>query len=454
MKRSHEMDLTEGPLFGKILLFVLPLIASNILQLLFNAADTIVVGKFAGSLSLAAVGSTGQLVGLFINLFIGISSGANILIAQFYGSHDELQISRYVHCAMGLSVILGVFVCLLGIPLSESALKLMNTDSEVLPLAVVYLQIYFLGAPATLVYNFGAAILRAVGDTERPLRYLLISGAINVILNLVLVIVFQMDVAGVAIATIISQYVSAFLIVRCLIKPGTSYALHLRQIRLYADVVLRLLQVGLPSGVGGMFSNLSNLVTQSAVNSFGYVTMAANSAATNLDTFAFIAGNAVSQASITFIGQNYGAKRHDRIKRLFWVLSTTAVTVTLFVSTVLYLLGPQLLSLYVPAADPNREAIIGIGMTRLRIVGLSFFLCSLSGTLGGILRGFGKSWSLLILSMVFCTLRAAWVYTVFAAYPTLKVLYISEPIFWIAPIPIYLIILFRTYQRSKEVSKL
>ena len=275
MKRSHEIDMTSGPLLKKLLLFVLPLMASGVLQLLFNAADVIVVGKFAGSLALAAVGSTGSLVNLIVNLFIGTATASNVLVSRYYGSRDQKSLSRCVHCSMGLSLILGTVVCLLGFFLSGTILQWMDTDPQVLPLAALYLKIYFLGAPATMIYNFGAAILRAVGDTERPLRFLIISGVVNVVLNLITVVGLHMDVAGVAIATVVSQYVSAFLVVRCLIHTDGIYRLVIKNIRLYGDMVLQLLQIGIPAGLNSSMFSIANVLIQSSINSFGAVTMAA-----------------------------------------------------------------------------------------------------------------------------------------------------------------------------------
>ena len=273
MKRSHEIDMTNGPIFSKILIFSLPLMFTGILQLLFNAADVIVVGKFAGSLALAAVGSTGSLVNLLINVFIGVSTGVNVLAARFYGSRDNEQMFRCVHCSMALSGILGVFVGIWGYFLSSPMLSLMRTDPEVLPLAALYLRIYFLGIPATVVYNFGAAILRAVGDTDRPLRFLLISGVTNVLLNLLFVVGLKMSVAGVAIATAVSQYVAATLVVLCLIRSQGSYRLQLRSLRFFRDMLVWILQLGIPAGLQSTIFSISNVIIQSAINSFGYIAM-------------------------------------------------------------------------------------------------------------------------------------------------------------------------------------
>lgn len=452
MKRSHEIDMTTGPIFSKILMFVLPLMASGILQLLFNAADVIVVGKYAGSLALAAVGSNGPLINLFVNVFIGISTGANVLVARFYGSHDYSDLSRCVHCSIAISGILGIAVAILGFTLSAPMLQLMNTDPQVLPLASLYLKIYFLGIPATLVYNFGAAILRAVGDTERPLRFLMIAGVINVILNLILVIVFHMDVAGVGIATAVSQYVSAFMVVRCLMHSDGVYQLRIKDIRFYKDMILRIIQIGFPAGLQSSIFSLSNVLIQSSINSFGYITMAANSAAGNIDGFIYIAVNSVHHAGLSFTSQNYGACQYKRIKRIFFLCSATVFSIGLIMGSLFNLFASQLLSLYVSSTDPNHDALIATGILRLRIVGMSYCLCGLMDTFTGLLRGLGKSWTPLIISTLgACVFRVVWIYTIFAAFPSLNILYLSYPISWIITPIVQIIVLIYTYKRQCKV---
>ncbi len=432
MKQSHEIDMTNGPIFKKVFMFSLPLLLTGVLQLLFNAADVIVVGKFAGSLALAAVGSNGSLINLLVNLFIGISTGVNVLAARFYGGRDRKEMFRCVHCSMALSLVLGIFVGFLGFFLSTPMLRLMRADPEVLPLASLYLRIYFLGVPATVVYNFGAAILRAVGDTERPLQFLVISGAANVILNLISVIGLHLSVAGVAIATVVSQYIAAALVIKCLLHSEGSYRLELRKLRFFKDMLLWILQLGVPAGLQNSIFSISNVIIQSAINSFGYVTMAANSAAGNVDGFISIAINSVFHASLCFTSQNIGAKKYDRLGR---VLSSCIILVLLFsvtMSGLVYLFGPQLLSLYVSSADADRDAVIALGMIRLTYVGLPYFLCGLMEVASGTLRGMGKSWLPLIISTVgICVFRMIWIFTVFSAYPTLQILYLSYPISWI-----------------------
>ena len=445
--------MTEGPIFSKIVLFSLPLMLTGILQLLFNAADVIVVGKFAGSRSLAAVGSNGALINLLVNVFVGISTGANVLVANFFGQRDARGVERCVHCSMGLSAVMGVFVAVLGFFLSTPMLQMMNTDPDVLPLASLYLRIYFLGIPATVVYNFGAAILRAIGDTDRPLMFLLISGVINVILNLLLVIVFHLDVAGVAIATAVSQYVAAILVVLCLVHSEGSYRLKIREIRIHKDMLGLVVKIGIPAGLQSMIFSLSNITIQSAINSFGYVAMAGNSAASNLDGFIYIAMNSVYHAALCFTSQNLGARRVDRLGKIFRsCILLLVIAIGVGVTAIIYLLGPQLLSLYISGADADRDAVIAVGMTRLTYVGIPYVLCGLMEVGSGVLRGLGRSWLPLIISVMgACVLRIIWVYTIFAAFPTLEVLYLSYPVSWfVTPLAHFTALIFVHRKLKKE----
>lgn len=432
MKRSHEIDMTQGPVFSKVVLFSLPLMLTGILQLLFNAADVVVVGKFAGSTSLAAVGSTTSLINLLVNLFVGVSTGANVLVARYYGGNDRDALGRCVHCSVGLSIVLGLSVGVLGSLLSTPMLRLMNTDPAVLPLASLYLRIYFLGVPATVVYNFGAAILRAIGDTDRPLAFLFLSGIINVVLNLLLVIAFHLDVAGVAIATVVSQYTAALLVLLCLIRSEGDYSLNPKKIRFHRDMLLRIIQIGVPAGLQGTIFSVSNVIIQSAINSFGYVTMAGNSAAGNLDGFIYIAMNSVYHAALSFTSQNIGARKPERLGKIWGSCVGLVMCIGIVMTAIVYLLGPQLLSLYVSSTDPDRDAVIAVGMVRLTYVALPYSLCGLMEIGSGALRGLGKSWTPLIISTLgACVLRIIWIFTVFAAFPTLEILYISYLISWV-----------------------
>ena len=432
MSKKHEMDMTEGPILKKLIIFALPLMFSGILQLLFNAADIVVVGKFAGSLSLAAVGSTSSLISLIVNLFIGISTGANVLAARYFSSKENNNLSDCVHTAVTLSMILGVFVGFLGFFLSTPMLSLMNTDPEVLPLASLYLKIYFLGVPATVVYNFSAAILRAIGDTERPLKFLSIAGIINVILNLITVIGFHMGVAGVAIATTVSQYVAATLVITCLIHSEGAYRLFPKKLRIRKDMLLKTLTLGIPAGLQSTLFALANVSIQSSVNSFGAVVMAGNSAAANLEGFVYTAMNSLYHATLCFVSQNIGAKRYGRLNRIVATCAGIVTVVGLTLAALVYLFGPQLLGMYVSKTDPNRDGVIATAMIRISIVVLTYFLCGLMEVGCGAIRGLGKSWTSLVISLLgACAFRILWNVTVFAAIPTLECLYLAWPISWI-----------------------
>lgn len=432
MAKTHEIDMTNGSIFKKILLYSLPLIFSGILQLLFNAADVVVVGKFSGSLSLAAVGSTSSLVNLLVNTVIGISVGANVLVARYYGAGEQREISRCVHSAMSLSILLGVLAGLAGFFFATPLLEWMDTDPEVLPLASLYLKIYFLGTPATVIYNFGAAILRAVGDTDRPLQYLLLSGVANVILNLITVIVFHMDVVGVAIATVTSQLISAFLVVRCLMSTEGAYQLIPTKLRFHWDMVGRIAAIGLPAGLQSALFSLSNMLIQSAVNSFGYVTMAGDSAGKSLSDFPYIAMNAFYHASMSFTSQNYGARKFDRIRKVWSSCLILATVVGILLGAAFCIFSRELLSLYISKAEPQREAILAVGQVRLLYLGLTYFLCGIMETLNGAQRGLGRSWTPLIISTLgSCVLRIIWVEVVFGCFRSLEVLYLSYAASWL-----------------------
>lgn len=448
MSKTHEMDMTNGPILRKVALFSLPLMFSGILQLLFNAADIIVVGKFSGSLALAAVGSSSSLISLLVNVFIGISTGANVLAAKFFGSKNNCDLSRCVHTSIALSGVLGIFVCLLGISLSTPLLKMMNTDIEVLPLSSLYLKIYFLGIPATVVYNFSAAILRAIGDTDRPLRYLLVSGIVNVVLNLVTVVGFHMSVAGVAIATAVSQYVAAVLVVSCLVHSEGAYRLVPKKIKFHKDMLLEVLKLGIPAGLQSSLFSLANVIIQSSVNSFGAAVMAGNSAAANLEGFVYTAMNSLYHATLCFVSQNIGAKRYDRLKKVVasCVLLVTMIGIAL--TAVVYLFGPQLLSLYISSSDPNRDAVLEYGMLRIAFVCLPYFLCGLMEVGCGAMRGLGKSWTPLIVSTLgACGFRIVWISTAFSAVRTLECLYLSWPISWLLTLSAHFILFFFSYRK-------
>ena len=416
MKKRHSIDMCSGSIADKILLFALPLMASSLLQLLFNAADVVVVGRFAGKEALAAVGSNTSLINLLINLFVGLSVGTNVVVARDLGAGRHDNVSHSVHTAITLALSSGIVMMIFGVTMSRQLLEWMSSPTDVIDLASVYLRIYFLGLPANFAYNFGAAILRAQGDTQRPLYFLTFAGVVNVVLNLIFVIALQMDVAGVALATIISQYISAVLVLRCLMKEQGPLHLDLKRLGLKKQVVFRIVQVGLPAGFQGMVFSLSNVVIQSSLNSFDdAVLVAGSSAGSNIESFVYVTMNAFYQAAITFVGQNYGAAKCDRVDKVARQ------------GNLAYFFGAPLVGIYAPG-EPEvvRQALI-----RMSIICCPYFICGFMDTLVGVLRGLGSSMIPMAVSIVgACGLRLIWVATVFPLYRTPTCLYISYPITW------------------------
>lgn len=420
------MDMCSGPLFMKIVAFAIPLMLSGILQLLFNAADIIVVGRFAGSESLAAVGSTSALINLMVNVFLGLSIGANVLVAQFYGAQRMKDLEETVHTAILLAVFGGAALIFLGIFFAVPILVMMGTPEEVLPLSVLYIKIYFLGMPVTLVYNFGSAILRAVGDTRRPLYFLLFAGVINVILNLIFVIGFSMGVAGVALATVISQCVSAALIIQCLVRSDAPYGLRRDKLKISAEKVKMIVKVGLPAGIQGAIFSISNVLIQSSINSFGSVAMAGSTAAANIEGFVYTSMNAVYQTALSFTSQNYGARKFERITKTLLYCLGLVVVVGVALGDGAVLFGRKLLSIY--SSDPQ---VVEYAMMRLQIICGVYFICGMMDTMVGSLRGLGYSVVPMLVSLTgACALRVVWILTVFGMSRTLEVLYLSYPVSW------------------------
>lgn len=425
-KNKYEIDMCNGPLFGKILMFSIPVILSGILQLLFNAADIVVVGRFAGNQALAAVGSTSSLINLMTNLFIGLSVGANVLVARYYGAGQKKELSEMVHTAILTSLISGIILIFVGVILAEPALRLMDTPDDCIDQAILYIRIYFLGMPVTMLYNFGSAILRAVGDTKRPLYYLSAAGVINVILNLIFVIVFHMDVAGVAIATVISQAVSAALVIRCLMLTDSDYKLTLRELRIVKDKLVKMVQIGLPAGLQGSLFSISNVLIQSSVNSFGSIAMAGNAAAGNVEGFVYTAMNAMSQTAISFTGQNYGASKYRRIGKVAFQCLAIVIVIGLVMGNTVVLFADSLLGLYSTDAQ-----VIEYGILRLTMICIPYFLCGMMDAMVGVLRGLGHSVMPMLVSLTgACLFRVVWIYTVFQIYHTLECLYLSYTISW------------------------
>jgi putative MATE family efflux protein len=449
--KGYEIDMVNGPLLGKILLFYVPLMLSSVLQLLFNAADIIVVGQYAGANALGAVGATSSLINLLVNLFMGLSVGVNVLVANYYGAKRDKDLSEMVHTAVATSFVSGVILVVVGLVAAGPALTLMETPQDFLNQSVLYMRIYFLGMPFSMAYNFGSAVLRAVGDTRRPLYYLFTAGVINVILNLIFVIFFHMSVAGVASATVISQAVSAFLVIRCLLKADGVYRLELSKLHIYSDKLIRMIRIGLPAGVQGTLFSISNVLIQSSVNSFGAIAVAGNTAASNIEGFVYVAMNSFYQASISFTGQNYGAGKRVRVLKVAVICEVAVIAVGLVLGNAAYLFGDKLLLLY-----SNRPEVIAYGVRRLAVICVYYCLCGMMDVMVGVLRGMGHSLLPMFVSLTgACLFRIIWIMTIFRQIRTLECLYWSYPFSWAVTFAFHLlcfiIIFFRTRWKENEV---
>ncbi len=428
-QKKYEMDMCSGSILKKMLMFTLPLMLSSILQLLFNAADIVVVGRFAGDNSLAAVGSTTALINLLTNLFVGLSIGANVTAARNYGGKREDALSRTVHTAVTISIISGVILTVIGVVGTKEMLRLMSTPDEIIDLAADYLRIYFAGITATTIYNFGSALLRAIGDTKRPLYYLLAAGAVNVVLNLLFVIVFKMDVSGVALATIISESLSAFLVIRCLMRETGAIKLELKKLRVHKAELVSIIRIGLPAGFQGIVFALSNVVIQSSVNLFGNIVVAGNSAAANIEGFVYMAMNSFYQATLSFMSQNFGAGEYKRLNKILACGELCVVVVGLVLGNAAVLFGNQLLRIYTDSPE-----VIAAGMVRLHYISKVYFLCGIMDVLVGALRGIGYSVLPMVVSLLgACGLRLLWIATVFQIpqFHKVEVVYLSYAITWI-----------------------
>lgn len=452
-RKHHDLDMLNGPLFGKILLFALPIMAMNILQLLFNAADVIVVGQFAGNQALAAVGATGALINLIINLFMGLSAGTSVVVAQDAGAGDAREVSKSVHTSIAISIVSGLIVMVIGYLLCKPLLVMMGTPSDIIDLSQVYLNIYFLGLPGSMVYNFGAAILRAVGDSRRPMYYLVVTGVMNVFLNLFFVIVLHMNVAGVAWATIISQYAAVVLIMVCLMRSEGAIKFIPRQMRIDMNKLKTIVRIGLPAGLQGLLFSISNVLIQSSVNFFGSTMIAASTAAGNVEGLVGTTMNAYYNAAITFTGQNMGAKKYDRIDTIAKVNTVLIFATWILLGGAVTLLGRPLLSIFTP--DP---AVIDLGMQRMVVLMAAYFTCGFMNVFPGITRGMGYSVSPMLCTLVgVCILRIVWLQTVFAWVPTVTMLFACYPVTWglsgIGQVGIYLYARKRIRKRDAEPGK-
>ncbi len=423
----RDMDMCSGSLFPKILLFALPVMLSNVLQIVYNAADGIVVGKFEGDLAFAAVSSNGALINLITSLVMGLAVGANSVAACLYGAGDKDGVHRAVHTSMLLSVIGGILIGVFGYIFCEPLLRLMQTPENLLPLSEIYMKVTFVGLPAVAVLNFGSAILRAVGDTSHPMIYLIISGLLNVVLNIFFVGAVHMGVAGVAVATIISQMVAAFLTVRRLMRAGDCFKLSLRDLKIHKNELIRIARIGIPAGIQSSAFSLSNVFIQSSINTLGDAAVAGGSAASNINNFIYMAQNAFYHASISFCAQNFGAQKPKRVLRSLLYCTLSVTVVGLSVGIVAYIFGRDLLHIFV-----TEEISVAYGREIMQITTIWYFLCGVMEVGSGALRGINRSMISTIGSLVgSCLMRIVWIMTIFAAHRTLFVLYISYPVSWL-----------------------
>lgn len=423
---SYRMDMTEGPLTTKIIKFTIPVMLSGILQLLFNTADVIVVGRFTGKTALAAVGSTGSLINLLVSLFMGLSIGTNVLVARYQGAKDDKSVSETVHTSIALGIVGGLILLIIGVVATRPLLEMMATPEDVIDQSTLYMRILFFGMPLNLILNFGAAILRAIGDTKRPLYYLTIAGVINLFLNIFLVTVFSLGVAGVAIATVISEGVSCGLILLCLKHETGAIRLYFNRIKINPSKCIDIMKIGLPAGLQGCIFSISNVLIQSSVNSFGSTVMAGNTAASNIEGFVYVSMNSLHQTCISFTSQNFGAGKFKRIKKVLINCLVIVAITGLVLGNSAYFFGKYLLSAY-----NNETEVISYGLIRLSIISTMYFLCGLMDVMVGAMRGIGYSILPMIVSLVgACGLRIVWIYTVFAKFRTLDILFISYPVTW------------------------
>lgn len=446
---KRDFNMLQGPLLGNIILYTIPIILTGLLQLLFNAADLIVVGRFCGSISVAAVGASGSITNLIVNFFIGLSVGTGVAVAHAIGAGNEKEIHRAVHTAIPTALLSGLIVTVIGMVFCGKFLQMMNTPENVLPLSTIYMRIYFAGAIFMMVYNFCASILRAAGDTKSPLIFLTIAGVINVILNVIFVTILDMNVAGVALATTISQGVSAALVLIALMRRKDACKLSLTKMRFYKPQLMKIVRIGLPAGIQSSLFSISNVIIQSSINSFGDVLMSGNAAAANIEGFIFVILNAFHQTALNFIGQNVGANQYKRAKKVLWICLGSVLSVGIVVTSVMYLLGPSLLSIYIP---DSAEAIKW-GMVRLSCLCIPYCLCGMMDVSTGALRGMGTSVAPMIISILgVCGIRIGWIYTIFQIpqFHTPQCLYYSYAVSWTVTFLIQLGAFFIVYRKNQH----
>ncbi len=441
--------MLQGPLLKNIILYTIPIILTSLLQLLFNAADLVIVGRFCGSVCVAAVGATGAITNLIVNLFVGLSVGSGVTVAHAMGGQQEEAAHRTVHTTLPLALVSGVVLTVLGVALSRPLLQLMGTPDDVLPLSVKYMQLYFCGMTFSMVYNFCASILRAAGDTRGPLVYLTIAGAVNVVLNVIFVTLFGMDVDGVALATVISQAVSAVLVVRAMMRRADSCHLDLKKLRFYKAQLLKIIRIGLPAGIQGSMFSISNVLIQSSINSFGSVFMSGNASAGNIEGFVYVIMNAFHQTAVNFIGQNMGARKYSRIRMILWICLSCVLVSGLATGVLAYAFAPQLLSIYI---TDSQEAIQA-GVLRMTYVCLPYCLCGLMDVASGALRGLGASLEPMLVTVLgVCGFRILWIYTIFQIpeYHTPQCLFLSYPISWIITYAVLLLAFLRVFKKQMQ----
>ena len=444
--------MLEGPLFPNIVRFAIPVILTSVLQLLFNAADLIVVGRFCGSVSVAAVGATGAITNLMINFFIGLSIGVGVTVAHGLGSHEDNVVHCTVHTALPTALLSGAFLTVVGVSCSETFLTMMGTPENVLPLSAVYMRIIFCGITFNMVYNFCAAILRAAGDTKSPLIFLLFAGTLNVILNVVFVTQFHMNVAGVALATIITQGLSSVLVVVALMRRTDACRLYLRKIRFHKAQLEKILRIGLPAGIQSALFSISNVLIQSSVNSFGDVFMSGSAASSNIEGFVYVCLNAFQQSAVNFAGQNAGARQYRRVRQTLWICLGCVTVVGLVLGSLAYMFGPTLLSIYI---TDSAEAI-SYGMIRLAYICLPYFVCGLMDVTTGALRGIGASFVPMLISILgVCGFRIVWIYTIFQVpeFHTPQCLFFSYLVSWVITFIAQLIAFFVVYRKQAKAAQ-
>ena len=446
LMNKRYRSMTEGPLLPNIISYTIPIILTSILQLLFNAADLVVVGRFCGSISVAAVGATGAITNLVITLFMGLSVGVGVCIAHAIGAKEDQAVYRTVHTVLPTSLVVGIFLTVIGVVFSDSMLRMMDTPENVLPLSSLYMRIYFGGMTFNMVYNFCSSILRAAGDTKSPLIYLTLAGVINVLLNLLFVTVLHMNVAGVALATTISQGVSAVLVVLELMRRTDACRLSLKEMRFYKPHLVKMIRIGLPAGIQGSLFAISNVMIQSSINSFGETVMSGNAAAGNIEGFVYVAMNSLYQTAVNFVGQNVGAHQYARAKKTLYLCLCCAAVVGISTSMLAYSFAPQLLSIYITdSADA-----ISYGVLRMSVVCFTYCLCGLMDTTTGALRGMGASLMPMIISVLgVCGVRMGWILTIFQLpqFHTPWWLYISYPISWTLTFSLQFLAFILVYRR-------